>query len=98
MTPRLFLTSPDGSKRYQLTTDGGYSSPSQARDTDSGQQLVLAATHGPAWSGEPPYPEPDYLGGDSGLAESTIEAAARSARSSTPRGQPTARSSPTACT
>ena len=28
----LFLTSPDGSKGYQLTTDGGYSSPSQADD------------------------------------------------------------------
>src|SRR5690242_2594926 len=28
----LFLTSPDGAKGYQLTADGGYSSPSQARD------------------------------------------------------------------
>src|ERR1044072_4422214 len=26
----LFLTSPDGSKGYQLTRDGGYSEPSQA--------------------------------------------------------------------
>ena len=28
----LFLTSPDGSQGYQLTSDGGYSSPSQAAD------------------------------------------------------------------
>src|SRR3954470_19557915 len=28
----LFLTSPDGAKGYQLTSDGGYSSPSQADD------------------------------------------------------------------
>src|SRR4051794_41683042 len=28
----LYLTSPDGSKGYRLTTDGGYSSPSQADD------------------------------------------------------------------
>ena len=28
----LFLTSPDGSRGYQLTFDGGYSSPSQADD------------------------------------------------------------------
>jgi hypothetical protein len=28
----LYLTSPDGSRGYQLTRDGGYSSPSQADD------------------------------------------------------------------
>src|SRR3954453_17323082 len=28
----LFLTSPDGAKGYQVTRDGGYASPSQARD------------------------------------------------------------------
>jgi hypothetical protein len=32
--------------------------------TDGGgdqSDLVLATTNGPAWSGEPPYPEPDYV-------------------------------------
>lgn len=29
--------------------------------TDQGRQLVVADTHGPAWSGEPPYAEVDYL-------------------------------------
>lgn len=37
----LYLTSPDGAKGYRLTTDGGYSSPSQARDgTIRDRQLV----------------------------------------------------------
>src|SRR3954452_19211373 len=40
----LFLTSPDGAQSYQLTTDGGYSSPSQADDGTIGairnKQLV----------------------------------------------------------
>ena len=40
--------------------------------TDRGQQLVVAATNGPAWSGEPPYPEPDYVNPDSGFAEPAI--------------------------
>ena len=41
--------SPDGSK--VAMTDG-----------DSNQSdLVLASTNGPAWVGEPPYPEPDYV-------------------------------------
>jgi hypothetical protein len=42
-------------------------------------QLVIAATHGPAWSGHAPYPEPDYLaataGNGSGLPAPTIECA-----------------------
>jgi hypothetical protein len=40
--------------------------------TDHGQQLVIAATNGPAWSGEPPYPEPDYVNPNSGFAEPAI--------------------------
>jgi hypothetical protein len=55
-----------------------YDDPALSRDgaklamTDAGQQLVIAATNGPAWSGEPPYPEPDYLSSDSGFAEPAI--------------------------
>jgi hypothetical protein len=55
-----------------------YDDPALSRDgariamTDQGQQLVIAATNGPAWSGEPPYPEPDYVNPDSGFAEPTI--------------------------
>ena len=41
--------SPDGSKVAMTDGDGDQS------------DLVLAATNGPAWSGEPPYPEPDYV-------------------------------------
>jgi hypothetical protein len=40
--------------------------------TDSGQQLVVADTHGPAWSGEPPYPEIDYVNPHSDLQPPTI--------------------------
>jgi hypothetical protein len=56
-----------------------YDDPALSRDgtqlamTDSGQQLVLARTHGPAWSGEPPYESPDYVDPESGLAAPTIE-------------------------
>src|SRR5262245_21565999 len=32
----LFLTSPDGSRRYQLTTDGSYAGPPQADNGVSG--------------------------------------------------------------
>jgi hypothetical protein len=35
--------------------------------------LYVAATNGPAWSGEPPYPEPDYVNPDSGFAKPTIQ-------------------------
>ncbi|WP_028062084.1 hypothetical protein [Solirubrobacter soli] len=55
-----------------------YDDPALSRDgsriamTDSGQQLVVATTNGPAYSGEPPYPEPDYVNPDSGFAEPTI--------------------------
>lgn len=40
----LFLISPDGAKSYQLTRDGGYSSPSQADDGTIG---AAARAHGP---------------------------------------------------
>jgi hypothetical protein len=36
-------------------------------------RLLIAATHGPAWSGHAPYPEPDYVGARSDLAAPTIE-------------------------
>ncbi len=139
----LFLTSPDGSKGYQLTRDGGYSEPSQADNgivgalrykqlvrldrsgqllnapidamgsdrnggplggpyeprispdgtrfayddaalSRDGSQLAMtdanglyvAATNGPAWSGEPPYPQPDYVNPDSGFAKPTIQCSA----------------------
>ena len=80
-----------------------YDDPALSRDgsrlamTDSGQQLVLAAANGPAWSGEPPYPgarlrEPGVRlrGADD------PSAAARSARPRTRAGRRTARGSPTA--
>jgi hypothetical protein len=35
-------------------------------------RLLLAATHGPAWSGTAPYPEPDYVNGTNDLAAPTI--------------------------
>src|SRR5262249_2132324 len=40
--------------------------------TDWGQQLVLASVPGPAWSGEPPYAEPDYVDPSSDLQAPTI--------------------------
>jgi len=58
-----------------------YEDPALSRDgtklamTDgdgASSRLLIAATHGPAWSGEPPYPEPDYVGGTSVLARPTI--------------------------
>jgi hypothetical protein len=52
--------SPDGSKI--ATTDGG----------GDQSDVVLAATNGPAWSGEPPYPEPDYVNMQSDLAAPTV--------------------------
>ena len=54
-----------------------YDDPALSRDgarlamTDA-DGLYIAATHGPAWSGSAPYPEPDYLGGQSDLAAPTI--------------------------
>ncbi len=35
--------------------------------------LYVAATNGPAWSGEPPYPESDCVNPDSGFAKPTIQ-------------------------
>jgi WD40 repeat protein len=61
-----------------------YNDPALSRDgkrlamTDGGggdSQLLIAATHGPAWTGNPPYPEPDYVGQTSDLARPTIECA-----------------------
>jgi hypothetical protein len=55
-----------------------YNDPSLSPDgsrlamTDFGQQLVVADTHGPAWSGEPPYAEVDYVNPQSDLAAPTI--------------------------
>jgi hypothetical protein len=55
-----------------------YDDPSVSRDgtriamTDRGQQLVVAATNGPAYSGEPPYAEVDYVNPESGFADPTI--------------------------
>jgi WD40-like Beta Propeller Repeat len=55
-----------------------YDDPSLSPDgsrlamTDQGQQLVVADTHGPAWSGEPPYPSPDYVNPVSDLQPPTI--------------------------
>jgi hypothetical protein len=55
-----------------------YDDPSLSRDgsmlamTDEGQQIVVADTHGPAWSGEPPYPEVDYVNPSSDLQPPTI--------------------------
>jgi hypothetical protein len=55
-----------------------YDDPSLSPDgarlamTDAGQQLVVADTHGPAWSGEPPYPSPDYVNPVSDLQPPTI--------------------------
>jgi WD40-like Beta Propeller Repeat len=54
-----------------------YDDPALSRDgahvamTDAAG-LYVAATNGPAWSGEPPYPEPDYVNPDSGFAKPTI--------------------------
>jgi WD40-like Beta Propeller Repeat len=61
-----------------------YSDPALSRDgtklamTDGDgddSQLLIAATHGPAWSGHAPYPEPDYVGQQSDLAAPTLECA-----------------------
>lgn len=55
-----------------------YNDPALSRDgahlamTDA-NGLYVAATNGPAWSGEPPYPEPDYVNPDSGFAKPTIQ-------------------------
>src|SRR5690349_1532076 len=55
-----------------------YNDPALTRDgsrlamTDA-NGLYIAATNGPAWSGEPPYPEPDYVNPDSGFATPTIQ-------------------------
>jgi hypothetical protein len=54
-----------------------YDDPSLSRDgsklamTDY-NGLYVAATHGPAWSGRAPYPEPDYVNPQSDLAAPTI--------------------------
>ena len=56
-----------------------YDDPALSRDgsklamTDCGRNSsVIAATHGPAWSGEPPYAEVDYVNPESELAAPTI--------------------------
>jgi hypothetical protein len=55
-----------------------YDDPALSRDgahlamTDA-NGLYVAATNGPAWSGEPPYPEPDYVNPDSGFAKPAIQ-------------------------
>jgi hypothetical protein len=54
-----------------------YDDPSLSRDgsklamTDY-NGLYIAAAHGPAWSGQAPYPEPDYVNPQSDLAAPTI--------------------------
>jgi hypothetical protein len=58
----------DGSKLAM--TDGVYD--------DSA--LLIAATHGPAWSGQPPYAEVDYVNPESDLAAPTVTC-------QTPRGK-----------
>ncbi len=58
-----------------------YSDPAVSHDgskiamTDGGgaqSDLLLATTNGPAWSGEPPYPEPDYVNMQSTVAAPTL--------------------------
>jgi hypothetical protein len=56
-----------------LTRDGSKLAMTDGDGDDS--QLLIAATHGPAWSGNPPYPEPDYVGAQSDLPAPTIECA-----------------------
>lgn len=68
----VWLTSPDGAKSYAVTSDGGYSSPSQADDgtiaalqgksfvrmDPSGRQLNAPV----AGMGTPPVPANDFFG------------------------------------
>ena len=61
-----------------LTRDGSRLAMTDGSYDDS--QLLIAATHGPAWSGEPPYAEVDYVNPQSDLAAPTIACA-------TPRGK-----------
>jgi hypothetical protein len=61
-----------------LTRDGSKLAMTDTSYDDS--QLLIAATHGPAWSGEPPYAEVDYVNPQSDLAAPTIACA-------TPRGK-----------
>jgi hypothetical protein len=60
--------SPDG--RKLALTDGDHA---QSR-------LLIARTNGPAWQGEPPYPEPDYVGGTNALQRPTLECEAATGR------------------
>jgi hypothetical protein len=73
---------------YGVAAFHQYMDPALSRDgkrlamTDGegdNSQLLIAATHGPAWSGHAPYPEPDYLaatsGAGSGLPAPTVECA-----------------------
>jgi hypothetical protein len=62
----------DGSKLAM--TDGIYD--------DS--RLLIAATHGPAWSGEPPYAEVDYVNPESDLQPPTIACASPRGKYSNP--------------
>jgi hypothetical protein len=52
--------SPDGSKIAMTDGEGDQS------------DLVLATTNGPAWIGEPPYPEPDYVNMQSDVPAPTL--------------------------
>jgi Tol biopolymer transport system component len=61
-----------------LSPDGSKLAMTDSETDDS--QLLLAATHGPAWSGEPPYAEVDYVNPQSDLNPPTIEC-------ETPRGK-----------
>ena len=65
--------------------------------TDQGRQLVVADTHGPAWSGEPPYAEVDYVDPVSDLQPPAIRCRGPVGRPTTPAGRATPASSPTAC-
>ena len=61
-----------------LSRDGSKLAMTDGTTDDS--QLLIAATHGPAWSGEPPYAEVDYVNPQSELAAPTIAC-------TTPRGK-----------
>jgi hypothetical protein len=84
-----------------------YSDPAVSRNgskvamTDGGgdqSDLVLATTNGPAWSGEPPYPEPDYVNMQPTVRHQPSVARPGPGRTRTRRGRPTAAASRTAPT
>jgi hypothetical protein len=65
-----------------LSRDGSKLAMTDGSSDDA--QLLIAATHGPAWSGEPPYAEVDYVNPQSDLAAPTISCAAPRGRYSNP--------------